>query len=163
MFVFQKIWLGLFSWNTRFEIRLFALSSTIWNLCLKLAFMTHRINTDWLLHYLLFQKCLQATCIWKELEIKTLLISNVRDKKKLCTASRFLEQVDLQQVDFLNDLSKYLDYLSNELTIAKSECIKFSAMKLLWNCSSNGKKCILLNAITTHGKLCFLVSVIVSI
>ena len=28
MFVFRKIWRVLFSWNTRFEIRLFALLAT---------------------------------------------------------------------------------------------------------------------------------------
>ena len=33
MFVFQKIWPALFSWNTRFEIRLFALLPTF---CFKL-------------------------------------------------------------------------------------------------------------------------------
>ena len=30
MFVFRKIWRALFSWNTRFEIRPFALSLTIY-------------------------------------------------------------------------------------------------------------------------------------
>ena len=32
MFVFRKIWRALFSWNTRFEVRPFALFSTFYNL-----------------------------------------------------------------------------------------------------------------------------------
>ena len=63
MFIFQKIWRALFSWNTRFEIRPFALLPTIICFGCKICISQNKHRWEWQ-RLLTFSEI--SCCIWRQ-------------------------------------------------------------------------------------------------